>query len=76
MLDQLSAQIAELQAPMREREKLIQRQIAQGTEQINTWYELVEAGKLELYESLRERLSAAQRRLDHMTTELADINKQ
>lgn len=76
MLDQLSNQIAELQVPMREREKLIQRQIAQGTEQINTWYELVEAGKLELYESLRERLSAAQRRLDHMTTELAEINKQ
>lgn len=75
MLDQLRNQISNLQAPDREREKLIQRQIAQATEQINMWYELVEAGKLEFHTSLRNRLTAAQRRLDDMTLELSKINK-
>ena len=75
MLEDLRAQVAKLQAPDREREKYIQRQIAQATEQVNMWYELVEAGKLEFHDSLRSRLAATQRRLDEMAVELAEINK-
>ena len=75
MLEQLRDQIAKLQAPDREREKLIQRQMALATEQINTWYALVEEGKAEMHESLRERLNAAQRRIDQMTTELLEIGR-
>ncbi len=75
MLDQLRTKIIELQAPDREREKLIQRQLAQATEQINTWYELVEAGKLEFHDSLRDRLASAQRRINQMTTELQEVNR-
>ena len=75
MLEQLREQIAKLQAPDREREKLIQRQMAFATEQINTWYALVEEGKAEMHESLRERLTAAQRRIDQMTSELQEISR-
>lgn len=75
MLEQLREQIAKLQAPDREREKLIQRQMALATEQINTWYALVEEGKAEMHESLRERLTAAQRRIDQMTSELLEISR-
>ena len=49
--------------------------MARATEQINVWYERVEAGKLELHDTLRDRLSAAQRRTDQMTAELAAISK-
>lgn len=49
--------------------------MAPATEQINTWYELVEGGKLELHDSLRSRLTAAQRRLDQMALDLAEISK-
>ena len=66
-LEHLREQIAKLQAPDREREKLIQRQMALATEQINTWYALVEEGKAEMHESLRERLIAAQKRIDQLT---------
>lgn len=75
MLEELRTQITKLQLPDREREKLVQRQIALTTEQINTWYELVESGKLELHDTLRERLVSAQRRLDQMAAELAEIGK-
>lgn len=75
MLEQLRAEIAALQAPDREREKLLQRQLAQATEQINTWYELVESGKLEMLDSLRDRLTSAQKRMAQMTAELAEIAK-
>lgn len=75
MLEQLREQIAKLQAPDREREKMIQRQMALATEQINTWYALVEEGKAEMHESLRERLTAAQRRIDQMTSELQEISR-
>lgn len=75
MLEQLREQIAKLQAPDREREKLIQRQMALATEQINTWYALVKDGKAEMHESLRERLTAAQRRIDQMTSELQEISR-
>lgn len=73
VLEQLREKILELQAPDRDREKAIHRQLALATEQINTWYELVENGKLEFHESLRDRLAAAQRRIDYLTTELRDI---
>lgn len=75
MLDQLREQIAQMQAPDREREKLVQRQIAQTTEQVNTWYELFEMGKIELHSSLRDRLAAAQRRIDQMATEIQEISR-
>lgn len=75
MLEQLREQIAKLQAPDREREKLVQRQMAFATEQINSWYALVEEGKAEMHESLRERLTAAQRRIDQMTSELQEISR-
>ncbi len=75
MLEHLREQIAKLQAPDREREKLIQRQMALATEQINTWYALVEEGKTEMHESLRDRLAAAQKRIDQMTSELQEISR-
>lgn len=75
MLDQMREQIARLQAPDREREKLIQRQMALATEQINTWYSLIEEGKAEMHESLRGRLNAAQRRIDQMASELQEISR-
>jgi site-specific DNA recombinase len=75
MLEHLREQIAKLQAPDREREKLIQRQMALATEQINTWYALVEEGKTEMHESLRDRLTAAQKRIDQMTSELQEISR-
>jgi site-specific DNA recombinase len=75
MLEHRREHIARLQAPDREREKLIQRQMALATEQINTWYALVEEGKAEMHESLRERLTSAQKRIDQMTSELQEIGR-
>ncbi|MBQ0942286.1 recombinase family protein [Ideonella sp. 4Y16] len=75
MLEQLRTDIAAMQAPDREREKLLQRQLARATEQINTWYELVESGKLEMLDSLRDRLTSAQKQMAHMSAELAEIGK-
>jgi len=75
MLEQLRSRLVELQVPDREREKLLQRQMALATEQINTWYELVETGKLEFLDSLRDRLTAAQKRIVQMTTELAELSR-
>jgi site-specific DNA recombinase len=75
MLDQMREQIAKHQGPDRERERLIQRQLALATEQINTWYALVEEGKAELHETLRARLAAAQRRIQQMTAELQDLGR-
>ena len=74
MPEQLREQIAKLQALDREREKLIQRQMALATEQINTCCALVEEWKAEMHESLRERLTAAQRRIDQ-TSELQEISR-
>lgn len=74
MLEQLREQIAKLQAPDREREKLIQRQLPLATEQI-TWYALVQEGKAEMLESIRERQTAWQRRIDQMTSELQEISR-
>ena len=75
MLEQLREQITKLQAPGREREKLIQRQMALATEQLNTWYGLIEEGKAVMHESLRERLNAAQRRIAQMTRDLQAIGR-
>lgn len=49
--------------------------MAQATEQINTWFALVEQGKAEMHDALRERLKAAQRRIDQMTSELQEIGR-
>lgn len=73
MLGQLRENIAALHAPDRVREKKIQRDTAIATEQINMWFEQVEAGKLELHETLRTRLAAAQLRIDQMSAELREI---
>jgi site-specific DNA recombinase len=73
LLEELRANIASIQNPDREREKALQRQIALTTEQINLWYSEVEAGRIELHQSLRDRLAAAQQRLDHMAQELQTL---
>ena len=74
MLEYLRGQIAKLHARDREREKLIQRQMALATAQINTWYALVEEGKADMKESLRVRLTSAQKRIDQMTSKLQEIS--
>ncbi|MGQ0620358.1 MAG: hypothetical protein ACT4QA_10645 [Panacagrimonas sp.] len=73
MLEQLREKIVALHAPDRAREKKIQRDVALATEQINMWYDQVEAGKLELHNTLQLRLASAQARIDQMNRELHEI---
>ncbi|ODJ85593.1 hypothetical protein CODIS_41890 [Candidatus Thiodiazotropha endolucinida] len=75
MLIQLREDIKKLQAPDRQREKTIQRQLSLTKEQVDAWYELIEQGKLELHQTLKDRLAASQRRIDAMARELADIGR-
>lgn len=70
LLDELRTNVAAIQAPDREREKSLQRQVALTTEQLNLWYSEVESGRIELHETLKARLTAGQQRLDHMASEL------
>ncbi len=73
MLEQLREAMIKIQTPDRDLERSIHRQMALATEQINSWYQLVEEGKASLHDTLKERLGAAQRRIDHMAKELSDI---
>jgi hypothetical protein len=75
MLEKLREQIAKLQAPDREREMVIHRQLSQATEQINTWFALVEQGTYAMHDALRKRLDSTQRRIDEMTAELQVIGR-
>jgi len=50
------------------------RTMASATEQINTRHAIVEEGKAEMHESLRSRMTAAQRRIDKMICELQEIS--
>ncbi|MEW8333103.1 MAG: recombinase family protein [Candidatus Thiodiazotropha sp.] len=75
MLIQLREDIKKLQAPDRQREKTIQRQLSLTKEQVDAWYELIEQGKLELHQTLKDRLAASQHRIDAMARELADIGR-
>jgi site-specific DNA recombinase len=75
LLEELRANIASIQNPDGEREKVLQRQIALTTEQVNLWYSEVEAGRIELHQSLRDRLAAAQERLNHMAQELQALSR-
>jgi len=74
MLDLLRAELARAQAPDRKREQALKRELALATEQMNSWYELVEERRV-VYGTLKGRLDARQRRIDDVNRELADIEK-
>jgi DNA invertase Pin-like site-specific DNA recombinase len=75
MLRQMRDSISRMQAPDRDREKQLQREMAQTTERVNMMYDLVETGKLDLHESVRARITAMQRHMDAMTRELRDLGR-
>ena len=75
LLDELRANIASIQAPDRDREKMLQRQVALTTEQLNVWYSEIESGRIELHQTLKDRLAAGQQRLDHMANELQTLSR-
>lgn len=75
MLNEMRNRIAEIQKPDRDKEKNLQRENALLTEQINNWYDMVEAGKVELHQTLIDRLTAMQKQVDAKMRELSGIAK-
>lgn len=75
MLNEMRNRIAEIQKPDRDKEKTLQRESALLTEQINNWYDMVEANKVELHQTLIDRLTAMQKQVDAKMRELSEIAK-
>ncbi|MCK5858013.1 MAG: recombinase zinc beta ribbon domain-containing protein [Abyssibacter sp.] len=75
MLSELRIAINEMQTPDKLRAKELERKVALAREQINSWYEMIESGKLEFHATLRDRLDATQRRIDAMDRELGEITR-